>query len=110
MIYAAAQPSTVGGPWTAVAAYDTATQRLSLCDLGADGVVGEPLFAPRLGADPARDDDGYLVFYRTRRDADLTEVIVADAAKLDAGPCFRGLIPGSLGNTFHGSWAGLRAG
>jgi all-trans-8'-apo-beta-carotenal 15,15'-oxygenase len=105
-IFAAAQPSTTPAPWwfTAIASYDIKARRMAICDYGSGGVISEPIFARRAGGDPSRDDDGYLVYYRTRADGSATEILISNAADIEAGPVFRGVIPGTLGTTFHGAW------
>ncbi|MET7620083.1 carotenoid oxygenase family protein [Streptomyces sp. NPDC005408] len=69
-----------------------------------DGVFGsETAMAPRTGS--AGEDDGYLVTLATDMNADRSECLVFDAARLSDGPVARVRLPERISSGTHSTWA-----
>ncbi|MDJ0343519.1 carotenoid oxygenase family protein [Streptomyces sp. H10-C2] len=69
-----------------------------------DGVYGsETAMAPRSGA--TGEDDGYLVTLTTDMNADRSECLVFDAARLTDGPIARVRLPERISSGTHSTWA-----
>lgn len=69
-----------------------------------DGVFGsETAMAPRVGS--AGEDDGYLVTLTTDMNADRSECLVFDAARLTDGPVARVRLPERISSGTHSTWA-----
>jgi len=68
--------------------------------------VGEPTFVPRIGrgADPADEDDGYLLVYTYCEMSNESEVVVLDARELESGPVCRLSLPRRVPHGFHVAW------
>jgi len=75
-----------------------------------DGVFGsETPFAPRAGAEPAAEDDGYLVTFTTDVGRDLSECLVFDASDIIAGPVARIRLPERISSGTHSCWTSASA-
>ena len=59
--------------------------------------------APRPGA--TGEDDGYLVTLTTDMNADRSECLVFDAARLTDGPIARVRLPERISSGTHSTWA-----
>ncbi|MCM2417413.1 carotenoid oxygenase family protein [Streptomyces sp. RKAG293] len=69
-----------------------------------EGVYGsETAMAPRPGA--TAEDDGYLVTLTTDVNADRSECLVFDAARLTDGPIARVRLPERISSGTHATWA-----
>lgn len=69
-----------------------------------DGVYGsETAMAPRVGG--SGEDDGYLVTLTTDMNADRSECLVFDAARLTDGPIARVRLPERISSGTHSTWA-----
>lgn len=69
-----------------------------------EGVYGsETAMAPRPGA--TAEDDGYLVTLTTDVNADRSECLVFDAARLTDGPIARVRLPERISSGTHSTWA-----
>ena len=72
------------------------------CDLGAGRVPGEPVFVP---AHPeAAEDEGWILTYVYDGARDASDLVVIDAAALEAGPIAAVHLPVRVPYGFHGSW------
>jgi carotenoid cleavage dioxygenase-like enzyme len=70
-----------------------------------DGVFGsETPFAPRVGADPADEDDGYLVTLTTDIRADRSDCLVFAARDITSGPIARLRLPERISSGTHACW------
>lgn len=68
-----------------------------------DGRYGsEAPFAPRANA--TAEDDGYLLSFVYDAATERSEVVILDAADLEAGPIGRVLLPVAVPNGFHACW------
>ena len=71
------------------------------------GVVGEPVFVPRLGYashSKADEDDGYVLVQLYVPETHTTEFVVLDARHLDAGPLARVKLRHPIPYGFHGTF------
>ncbi|MEU3464083.1 carotenoid oxygenase family protein [Streptomyces sp. NPDC006733] len=69
-----------------------------------EGVYGsETAMAPRPGA--TAEDDGYLITLTTDMNADRSECLVFDAARLTDGPIARVRLPERISSGTHATWA-----
>ena len=68
-----------------------------------DASASEPVFVPR-HADAA-EDEGYLLFVATRFKEHRSDLIIADAANMEAPPLAICKLPFAAPYSFHGSWA-----
>jgi len=72
----------------------------------AKGVyASESPFAPRLGGDPAREDDGYVVTFVSDMNEDASECQIFDATAIDRGPVARLRLPERISSGTHACWA-----
>ena len=72
------------------------------------GVVGEPVFVPRLGYDSRSnglEDDGYVLVQLYVPETHTTEFVVLDAQRVDAGPLARIKLKHPIPYGFHGTFA-----
>ncbi len=68
------------------------------------GVFGsEPAVAPRAGA--TAEDDGYVITLTTDMNADRSECLVFEAARLADGPIARVRLPERISSGTHATWA-----
>jgi all-trans-8'-apo-beta-carotenal 15,15'-oxygenase len=74
----------------------------------AEGIVGEPIFAPKLGYASSKygdEDDGYLIFQHFLPDVQRVEFCILDAKKIENGPICRLKCPYFIPYGFHGTWS-----
>lgn len=90
------------GDFDTIVKYDTVTNERTVWHAGAQGHVGEAVFAP----DPAgRDeDDGWLLSAIYDSANDRSEVAILDARDIAAGPVARVQIPQRMPFGFHANW------
>jgi carotenoid cleavage dioxygenase len=90
------------GDFDTIVKYDQQTGERTLWESGADGHVGESVFAP----DPAgsAEDDGWLINAVHHSDTDHTDVCVLDARDVAAGPVARVRMPQRIPFGFHANW------
>lgn len=71
------------------------------------GIIGEPVFVPRLGYSACRegdDDDGYILLQLYNPELHRTEFVILDAQHMDNGPCARVVLKHHIPYGFHGSF------
>ncbi|MFN8040795.1 MAG: carotenoid oxygenase family protein [Acidimicrobiales bacterium] len=90
------------GDFDTIVKYDNVSGERTLWHAGADGHVGEAVFAP----DPAgsAEDDGWLLSAVYDSARDTSEVVVLDARDVAAGPIARVRIPQRMPFGFHANW------
>ncbi len=64
--------------------------------------LGEPVFVPRNEGSP--EGDGYLIGIASNLAEMRSELVIADATKLEAGDVARVILPFRLGSQVHGNW------
>ena len=72
------------------------------------GVVGEPVFVPRLGyhsRSEGEEDDGYVLVQLYVPETHTTEFIILDAQQIDAGPLARIKLKHAITYGFHGTFS-----
>lgn len=85
-----------------VVKHDLLTSTSTRYAFGAGRFGSEAPFAPRR---PQRsEDDGYLLSFVHDAATARSEVVVLDAADLEAGPVCRVLLPVGVPNSFHSCW------
>lgn len=82
--------------------YDLETGDIARHWFGEDRVGSEAPLAPRPGA--TAEDDGYLVSFVHDMREDRSEVVILDAADIEAGPIARVLLPQRVPLGFHAVW------
>ena len=102
--YMSAFGGDVGNPgdFDTIVKYDQQTGERTTWASGADGHVGESVFA----ADPAgsSEDDGWLINAVFYSDSGRSEVCVLDARDVAAGPVARVQMPQRVPFGFHANW------
>lgn len=71
------------------------------------GVVGEPVFVPRLGyssSSKGDEDDGYVLVQLYIPETHTTEFVVLDAKQIHAGPLARIKLKHAIPYGFHGTF------
>lgn len=71
------------------------------------GVIGEPIFVPRLGYDSWKtgdEDDGYVIVQLYVPERDVTEFCILDAKDLGKGPLARLKLKHHIPYGFHGTF------
>ena len=81
--------------------YDMQTGATTDLDYGPGRVGGEPVFVPREGSQA--EDDGYLMTFVYDAGKDASELVITDAATMDADPIAAIDLP-RVPSGFHGSW------
>ncbi len=81
---------------------DTTTGDATTHDYGTGRVTMEPAFVPRPGA--VAEDDGWILSVVHDATTDRGELVVLDAADLDAAPIARVHLPRRVPFGFHGNW------
>jgi len=72
---------------------------------GGNGVFnGEPIFVPRVGADPADEDDGYVLVWAHDEGRRASEVLILDARDFGKAPLCRIRLPRRVPYGFHVAW------
>jgi len=82
--------------------YDVTTGTDTRWSCGPGRWASESPFAPRRNA--TADDDGYLVSFVYDQLEDRSEVVILDAADIEAGPVGRVLLPQRVPIGFHATW------
>ena len=82
--------------------YDMITGETSAHQLGPGRQGGEPVFVPAQGA--SSEDDGYLLSFVFDKADNRSELIIVDAANMQADPVARIHLPTRVPAGFHGSW------
>jgi carotenoid cleavage dioxygenase-like enzyme len=88
----------------AIVKYDTQTGAAARHWFGPGRWGSEAPFAPRSTAPDRAEDDGYLVSFVQDEGERRSEVVVLDAADVEAGPVARVLLPGRVPIGFHAVW------
>lgn len=71
------------------------------------GIVGEPIFVPRLGwrsCTEGAEDDGFVLVQLYVPETHCTEFVVLDAQKVDQGPLARIKLKHHIPYGFHGTF------
>ena len=99
---AAVAPDRRLGDFDSIVKYDDATGARQVWNAGADGHVGESVFAP----DPqgSAEDDGWLVNAVYDSAVERTDVCVLDARDVSAGPIARVHLTHRMPFGFHANW------
>ncbi|MFF3564663.1 carotenoid oxygenase family protein [Streptomyces sp. NPDC002574] len=84
------------------ARFPVGTGNTGLHDYGPCRVTMEPAFVPR--PDAVCEDDGWILSVVHDANADRAELVVLEAADLDAAPVARVHPPGRVPFGFHGNW------
>ncbi len=84
--------------------YDLERRETASCDLGTGRVPGEPVFVPA-GTDAA-EDEGWVLSYVFDAGRGASDLVILDAAALEAGPVATVHLPVRVPYGFHGSWVG----
>ncbi len=82
--------------------YDTSNGQRKTYDLGDSYMVGEPVFAPRVGG--TDEGDGYVIMLAYHQPTDKSELMVFQASAIDDGPVATAKVPVRIPAGFHGSW------
>jgi carotenoid cleavage dioxygenase len=91
----------------AYARFDVERREMALLEMGQDYVLGECRFVPRCAN--AAEGDGWLVGVATNKPAGRSELIVADAQRLQDGPIARAPLPFAAAPQVHGCWVAAGA-
>jgi len=76
-------------------------------DFGPGQVPGEFVFVARAGG--TAEDDGWLMGYVIDRARDTTDLVILDAARVEAPPVARITVPQRIPPGFHGNWVPVGA-
>ncbi|GAA1257211.1 carotenoid oxygenase family protein [Pseudonocardia aurantiaca] len=82
--------------------FDTTTGEISTHHFGIGRVTQEPAFVPRPGAEA--EDDGWILSVVHDAATDHSELVVLDAADVEADPIARVHLPRRVPFGFHGNW------
>jgi carotenoid cleavage dioxygenase-like enzyme len=102
--YAVGTPSDKLGNFNHLIHYDTSTGQRKTYDFGDTHMVGEPVFAPRVGG--TEEGDGYVIVLAYDQPKDKSELMVFHAESIDDGPVATACLPVRIPAGFHGSWVG----
>ena len=94
-------------PWPISNSYvrfDLKDRTSSLLRLAPTQSLDECVFVPRIGA--SREGEGYLLGVADDLAGQTSELIVANAENLEAGPIARAALPMRAGPKVHGCWVG----
>jgi len=94
-------------PWPISNSYlrfDTERHVANVLALAPAQSLDECIFVPREGS--KREGEGYLLGVADDLAGSTSELIVADAENLEAGPVARAILPMRAGPKVHGCWAG----
>ena len=91
-----------GPPFTCLGHFDEASDKLILYYAGPDSAPEEPCFVPKSADAP--EGDGWLLAMVGRRAENRTDLVILDAARIDAGPVATIKFPCRLHEGFHGIW------
>ena len=67
-------------------------------------LLGEPMLAPRSSS--AAEGDGYVLMLAFNQETSLTDLLILDAAQIEAGPVATVKVPVRIPSGFHGTWVG----
>ncbi|MEU9126201.1 carotenoid oxygenase family protein [Streptomyces sp. NPDC048506] len=81
---------------------DTVTGTSQIHHYGPGRVTMEPAFVPRRNAEG--EDDGWILSVVHDANTNLAELVVVDAADINAGPIARVHLPQRIPFGFHGNW------
>ena len=84
------------------ARFDMHGQGMSTYFAGDTHSLGEPVFVPR--TTHSAEGDGYLIGIASNLAEMRSELVIADAMKLEAGDVARVILPFRLGSQVHGNW------
>jgi carotenoid cleavage dioxygenase len=90
-------------PFNSILHYDLATGTRRAHALPDGSSAGEAVFVPR--SDSAPEGDGFLLASVYRWGEDRSDVLVLDAANVEAAPLAIARVPQRIPFGFHGNWA-----
>jgi carotenoid cleavage dioxygenase len=96
-----------GPPFTCLAHFDEAADKLNFWYAGPDSAPEEPYFVPRSADAP--EGDGWLLTMVGRRAENRTDLVILDARHLDRGPVAVVRFPCRVHEGFHGTWVSAKA-
>ena len=82
--------------------YDLVNETSVHYSYGPGRLGGEPIFAPRL--DGKHEEDGWVMGFVWDEQLQRSECVVLDAAKFEAGPVARIVMPARVPFGFHSAW------
>ncbi|MEK9869136.1 MAG: carotenoid oxygenase family protein [Gammaproteobacteria bacterium] len=82
--------------------YDMQTGQSCHYPYGAGRLGGEPVFAPKPGAE--REEDGWVIGFVRDENLGQSECIILDAEDFEAGPVARVIMPARVPFGFHSAW------
>ncbi len=91
-----------GGEGSAIVKYDLEKGTSQMCELGPNGMPGEPVFVP--AENPESEDHGWLMTYVYDKSRDGSDFVLYDARDLSAEPVAVVELPQRVPFGFHGSW------
>ena len=96
-----------GPPFTCLGHYDEAADKLRFYYAGPHAAPEEPCFVPRSAGAP--EGEGWLLTMVGRRAENRTDLVILDAARIDAGPVAIIKFPCRVHEGFHGIWVSAAA-
>mmetsp|Transcript_134576 Transcript_134576/g.339979 ORF Transcript_134576/g.339979 Transcript_134576/m.339979 type:complete len:592 (+) Transcript_134576:31-1806(+) len=87
-----------------VTKHDVHSAETATWEPGSGVYVGEPVFVPRVGADPDAEEDGYILVYSHNESTRTSEVLVLDARDFGQPPVCRIQLPRRVPYGFHVAW------
>lgn len=86
----------------AIEHFDLETGVRRTLDFGDERVAFEPVFAPRRGS--SAEGDGYILVIVGCEASPISDLLVLDAERIDAGPLASVRLPHRVNGNFHGCW------
>ena len=95
-----------GPPFTCLAHFDEARDKLNFYYAGANAAPEEPCFVPKSADAP--EGEGWLLTMVGRRAENRTDLVILDAAAIEKGPVAIVKFPCRVHEGFHGIWVAQR--
>lgn len=95
-----------GPPFTCLAHFDEAADKLNFWYSGPNSAPEEPHFVPRHPG--AAEGDGWLLSIVGRRTENRTDLVILDALHIDRGPVAVVKFPCRVHEGFHGTWVSAK--
>jgi len=103
--YMATSSCAVNAAWDEVSKVELATGKREVIAFdGQHDYVSEPVFAPRIGAAPDTEDDGYILTQVYFGGRGCSGIAIHDARRIADGPVGTVLFDHHLPPSFHGNW------
>lgn len=90
--------------FTGITKYDLHSQSATDLSFGRGRFGGESVFVPRTSNNRGNEDDGWLLNIVFDANIQSSELLIIDAATLDADPVARVQLPQRVPFGFHGTW------